>query len=306
LRLPCNDGNSGSDCRIGIPGSAIGSFTVGGHGGDSGIADVRSGSVYSNTSRGGYNNGQRSIVDLTAPAWRRNMASTGSSDWTYAAWGTSFATPTVAAAALDFADFYETTFNSSWILNPGALTANLLLMGDRQEEGGTRATSGYDEVWGAGRMMMRMFDSSGMDSPWNYGRYGVCVDDGETVTYDLGAVSGDVELLKVVSYWYDRRHDSNGDVMDDIDLRVRVKDPSSGNNVGYRSSLRSFDEKERVYFDMGNYSSTQNVEIELTGYDVTADNEGCGTNSNLVYIAWYYEDHDRDDSDGPGTEILAE
>lgn len=94
-------------------------------------------------------------------------------------------------------------------------------------------------------------------------------------------------------------------MLDDIDLRVRLLN-SSNTAIGSRSSARSFEEKERVYFNLGNYSNADKIEIKLEGYDVTADNEGCGTDSNLVYIAWFYEDGDRDDTDGPGFEILLE
>ncbi len=41
------------------------------------------------------------------------------------------------------------------------------------------------------------------------------------------------------------------------------------------------------------------VKLEIYGYGVTADNEGCGTNSMKVYWTYLWEDNDRDDADGP-------
>ena len=45
------------------------------------------------------------------------------------------------------------------------------------------------------------------------------------------------------------------------------------------------------------------MKLEIKEFNVTADNTGCGTNSMRVYFAYYYEDTDRDDGNGPGSEI---
>lgn len=40
----------------------------------------------------------------------------------------------------------------------------------------------------------------------------------------------------------------------------------------------------------------------IQGFDVQADNVGpCGTNSMLVYYAYFYEDDARNDADGPSS-----
>lgn len=41
------------------------------------------------------------------------------------------------------------------------------------------------------------------------------------------------------------------------------------------------------------------ISLQLIGHDVTADNEGCETNSMKVYYAYRFEDNGRDDGDGP-------
>ena len=42
------------------------------------------------------------------------------------------------------------------------------------------------------------------------------------------------------------------------------------------------------------------VELRLTGWNITSDGEGCGTNSMRVWVTALIEDDDRDDGDGPG------
>src|SRR5690606_2790947 len=100
---------------------------------------------------------------LLAPAYRRNLM-TNSGNYSTQNSGTSFSTPTVTAAAANFMDFYISHY-SSWIRSPGVLHSQMLLMGDRQDYS-TRRLTGYGYDWGAGRMLMRKFDSPGMDSPW--------------------------------------------------------------------------------------------------------------------------------------------
>jgi hypothetical protein len=139
-----------------------------------------------------------------------------------------------------------------------------------------------------------------MDSPWLYGRYSVCVGDNESVSYLLTNVPADVDAFRVVAYWYDRRHDSwINKKLDDIDLTVDV---TSGSVTTPRYSFDRYDEKEQVYWDLSGHGQVD-IDIHLTGVDVTADDEGCGTDSMKVYIGYYYEDTDRDDWDGPGAEI---
>ena len=41
------------------------------------------------------------------------------------------------------------------------------------------------------------------------------------------------------------------------------------------------------------------MQLEISGFDVTADDEGCGANMQRVYYAYFYEGHARDDGDGP-------
>ena len=298
-------GNSGNanlnDCTINPPAAAIGAFAVGGHGNSvtGTTADVRTGAIYSASSRGGTatEGGRRTIVDLTAFAWR-SLVFDSSGGYSLTGFGTSISAPTVAGGAIDFIDFYKTfTGGDAKIDMPGILAANLLLQGDRQGQGGL-SLSYFDNLWGAGRLRMRKFDTTGMDSPFYWETNHTCISNGEvfTITFNGGsALSTAVNDVKAVINWYDRRHEL-GQGLDDIDLRLKRT-----SNTLLVDSNSSFDEKERVYFGT---AGGQALKLEIVGYDVGSDNEGCGTDANRVYWAFFFEDDARDDADGPSASAI--
>ena len=296
-----NNGHaSGSGCTVNVPGSAQGAFTVGGYSPQSSIANVRNGPVYSSSANGIYNS--RRIVDIAAPVFRNRLPSF-ESPTTWDKWdtGTSFAAPTVSAAALDFREFYETAY-STWIRDPGAMTVSMLLMGDRaQSYNTTKLTYSFDGVLGSGRMKMRLFNHSGMDSPWGYGRYNTCIDQGEVATFNVGTLNTSVDKLKVVAFVYDRRRDTQPGEWDEIGISVKGVDSNGISRVS-RSQLIDYNEKGMIHVDLNNMPQLT-FTVQLSGQHVTTDVEGCGNNSMKVYVAWYFEDTARDDADGPGTEI---
>jgi hypothetical protein len=300
-----NDGHSDTtDCTTTAPGNAIGSFTVGAYGSTSSstTAEVRADAVCSGSARGGTSSSQgkrRSIVDLAAYAPRDKTAIGGNS---YAGQGcaTSYAAPAALGAAIALADHYFLTY-SSVLDDPGLLHAAMLLMGDRKAETGSALTAGFSNLYGAGRMRMRRLDDVGMDAPWGFALGSVCVDDGQTITIPLNGGStlpAAVDRVKAVAYWYDRRHE-DGIEIDDMDLELRRT------GVGLVvADTDDNDEKRRVFADT---VLTEPYELRIIGDDVTADDAGCGTNSMLVYYAYFYEDSARDDADGPtSSEILTE
>lgn len=289
-----NNYNVGTDCSVSEPAAAIGAFVVGAHGDshNGSARDVKTDPISDFSSRGPANG--RSIVDLTSYGYRSGMADS-SGGYTYDARGTSFAAPTVTGIALDLRDHYLARVGVL-IEEPGILHTALLLLGDRQAQGGTLA-SGYDPEWGAGRVGVRRFDTEGLDWPYGYWFGMTCVGDGEEVSIDINGgapLDADVDAFKAVAYWYDARHGTTGE-LDDIDLAV--KQVGVGNLV---SSISGSDEKERVYTSSAGGKA---VELNLTGYRVSADSAGCGANSMLVYWAYYYEDTDRDDVNGPSANI---
>lgn len=297
-----NSGQSTTDCRVWSPGAAAGVFTVGGFAGNSTYtnpASVRTAGLNSNSSSGGVDSStyfsegkRRSVIDIVGSYHIRRRASE-TSDTGYKNFsGTSVAAPSIAGAALNVIDMYNTEISNFIDNNPGYLAAWLLAMGDR-EAGSYHMSTRFNRNWGAGRLRMRTINAAGMDSPWYWYGGSTCVDDNETVTININGgntVSSDVDTLNAVVWWYDRRLESSNNI-DDIDLTLRT-----GGGSYLTGSSDRYDNKERVY---RTFVGGQSLKLEISGYDVTSDNEGCGNNSMRVYYAMLLEDADRDDGDGP-------
>lgn len=298
-------GNSGhgstSDCRIWSPSSAIGAFVVGAHHtGTSGESNVRTDSIATYSSRGGTSSEgkRRAIVDITGFGYRENLFATNGG-YSNTDMGTSYSTPTMTAAAINFLDQIRSTYGTILDGNPGGLHVNLLLLGDRFSDTG-KLFAGYDNLYGAGRLKARRADNSGMDAPWAWYTGAVCVGHQESVDVVINGgapLPSAVDVFKGAIWWYDRRHE-NGTAIDDIDLYLKRP-----NGAIVASSTGLDEERERV-FSTGVAGNA--VKLEIRGYSVTADDEGCGSNKMKVYYAYFYEDSARDDGDGPGTEIEVE
>lgn len=320
-----NDGHiSTSNCRIDSPGSSIGTFVVGNHTLESNYYEthVRYGSINPTSSRGGTTSeGKgRTITDLTAAGCHLYLFDKDGS-YEGGGCGTSFSAPTVAAGALQMMDFYKFTYSSAMEYNPGKLYAQLLLMGDMTESSSTgQPDSSYDNLWGAGRFKMRRFDTYGLDAyeattpKYGFGSFETCIDDGESYEFYLNnglAIPNDVDIIKVVAFWYDSRHEL-GTAIDNIDISLLNYQngnwvfTSSLNGGAYpeASSTSTTDEKERLHFRYnGNGVLSTYYKVRILGTDVTSGNTGCGTNSIRVHIAYLWEDSDRDDVNGPDSEI---
>jgi|GEM_PF-2510496 len=328
------------DCTVTAPGSAIGAFTVGEHsvlGGsvcDTGLCgDMQyNGDISEQTSRGGnFLEGRgRTIVDIVAqgryfrnyqPAQLYNVDSLmygislpNASD------GSSNSAAIVSGTATAYIDFFQRTWPKAagLIDDPGILFASLLLMGDRTNymippkgpfdvKKDQKAWTGYDNLWGAGRYKMRMFNGAGMDgaAEWAIGR--TCVGHGEKVRIPVNRafkpVPSSANDFKAVAYWYDRRHE-RGEVIDDIDLVLTFED--NGDRYNSWGDFDAWDNKARVYDGaFERFHLVDDVFLELRGYDVTNNETICGKNKALVYYAYFYEDNARNDANGPddGVEI---
>jgi len=293
-----NNTGSSTNCVVEQPGSAIGSLTVGytGSSSDSDTTDVRQATIGTFSDWGGNatEGDNRSIIDLVPYGCRKFLFDT---TWGYTsnACSTSQASAAAAGGILNYVDWYIN--RATWTdirEEPGFVQANALLMGDRRQGSNSFMTVKYHHRYGAGTIEARRFEGPYMDGPWGFGSGDVCVDDGEEVVISINGgstLSSDIEDFKAVAWWYDARH-GDGTQIDDIDLELYKT-----NGTRLVSSLDSSDEKERLYSTVAGGSA---VELRIVGEDVTADNVGpCGTNSMEVYYAYFYEDDDRDDSDGP-------
>jgi hypothetical protein len=238
----------------------------------------------------------RTIVDIAGPGNFDHLGYLNSDDTgtAYSSFGqTSSATPAVAGGAALFQEWYLDK-KGTLVEDPGVLYTNLLLMGDRDEQDGTPETSnGFDNLWGAGLMHLRMFESSGLDGPARWVATSRCVDNNEDetlgITSDGSNMLDDVEAFKAVIWWYDTKHDQNNP-QDDISFRLQFL--SSGGTWLTNRSDTSDDNKKRV---LRSNLGTSRYRLQISGDNVTSDFQGgCGWNSMRVYVAFFYEDSDRE------------
>ncbi len=319
-------GNNGhddpADCRVEEPGSAIAAFVVGGHTNSAytdGETQVRSGPIWVDSDRGGCSWAEgkwRTIIDMTAPAcrmWVFNESGGYDQVYTYYKDGeqrtkecaTSFAAPTVTGAAVEFIDYYRNE-RSAAIDDPWILTAHMLLMGDRQSidqnGNGFKTATGFDNVWGAGRLKMRKFDDAGMDDPWGYATVTTCIGDGNN--YYVPDANGmlipaSVDAFKAVLFYYDWRHEQ-GTSIDRVNLTLQKKNPD-GTWSDLITDTGDYDEKKRIFYN--HFYNDTYYRIRIQGESVTCDYCLCGTNSMRAVLAYFYEDSARDDADGPNASI---
>jgi len=271
-------GNSGgqnpAECTVTMPGSAIGVFTVGGENeptGFSGINQVRNSPLInptaldpkSGSSRGGsalnLERGRgRTIIDLVAYGFRRDLAD-GKWPGTFfgggnmeSLIGTSFAAPVVSAAAIALIDHHRRAISSA-INDPSILFANLLLMGDRTREGGTKLLTTFDRGYGAGVLKLRRQDDIGLDRPFGLVSTAFCVGRSQAISFVLNdgqPIPSGADAIKAVIYWYDRRHEHPA-LLDiaNFDLSLIELNPDLSEKLpALQESKSTRDNKERVLF----------------------------------------------------------
>jgi hypothetical protein len=303
--LAGNSGESGNvdNCTVWSPGDAIGVFTVGGYDSNDDaltLCDLRSSDVDYRSSWGGstttFNEGRyRSIIDI-AGAFKGSEVPVWQSDTFVSTFlGTSHATPSVASVAVDVIDMFKNYRQTDFIDDPGVLYAWMLNMADRTQQGGAKLTTRFDHRLGAGKVNARFIGSPGMDAPWFFAHYELCIGHNEVHTITFDNVSSDIDSLRAVAWWYDRRLETQP-LIDDVDLALKE---SVGTPIA--ASDDAYDNKERIYSDAVGGKS---VKLEVIGYNVTSDGEGCGTNAMRVYVTILAEDDDRDDGDGPSYDAI--
>lgn len=144
--------------------------------------------------------------------------------------GTSFAAPLIAGAAVDMRDWWlqhgaSLGYGTGFINDPGFTYVQLLMMGDRQRENGSRAVTGYDSLFGNGRFRSRIFSTAGMDDPWNVKVSAFYVNHRQTHTFHVWggqALPVGVDRM-VVTMWWPEPNYSNG-----ADITMTVRSTGSG------------------------------------------------------------------------------
>ena len=298
-----NNGIGSATCNVGNPGTASGAFTV--NAVSASAVPLNTGGLGS-SSRGGDALG-RAVIAIAAPTGPEGPTTPQWND-TYGGFGaTSGATPVVAGAAAVLKDHLIDVFSTATANNVGWLYASMLLMGDGQLEDGTIAAANdpLDEVWGAGRLRMRMFNSAGMDTPWRMRLISRTISDGELaadlMTNPSGGVeqplSNDVERLRAAAMWHEPNiEDATGQAMISLYICNELGNCyTSGNASDPRQRLR-----------LGNVVGGHEWTIRLHGLDVPISldsNYRFLRDERVVWVAVYWEDTDRDDGDGPSADI---
>ncbi|MCP3919653.1 MAG: S8/S53 family peptidase [bacterium] len=301
-----NNGFSGSSCVVGNPGAASGAFTVNQL--DRSAVPLKDADANGGASRGGdsLNRGVIAIAAFAGPE-ADTAAKVGD---TYGAFGaSSAATPVVAGTAACLKDHMLEIFSSSIANEVGFLYATMLMLADGQMEDGSFANTWdpMDEVYGAGRLRVRMFNSAGMDGPWRMRLFSRVIEDGELAADMLvnpnssgvnQALSSDVERLRAACFWHEPNVENGSTWTADIRLSIQ-----GSNGYTYYSGTDD-DPRQRIY--LGNAVGGHSWTLRLMGNDVPISwdsNYRFLDDERKVYVAVYWEDTDRDDADGPSEDI---
>jgi hypothetical protein len=159
------------------------------------------------------------------------------------------------------------------------------------------ATVGFDGLSGAGKLRLRA--GINLDGPARWGTGRTCVPSNGEFVHVLtlgGGLPADVDVMRVVVWWYDHRHDGGTD-NDRLRLRIEKKLPSDS-VWSLHSGVQADDNRLRIHLDSppGGYE----YRFRITPVSVTSDVEGCGNNSAFVHWAYFWEDSDREPSEGLG------
>lgn len=300
-----SNGVAGAACNIGTPGAASGAFSV--------AATVRT-AVPLNTGllTGGSSHGPdsfgRAVVAMAAPSGPEGStdAQVGGG---YDGFGaTSAAAPVVAGAAAVLKDHMIDVFTSAIANEVGFVYAAMLVMGDGQTNSGV-ATAGVpmDGNWGAGRLRMRMATDAGMDGPWRFRLISRTISHTEIET-DLylnpdasgvnQVLSSDVDRIRASVFWHEPNTEDSSGLWANISSSICNETGvcySSGNSSDPRQRLR-----------LGNVAGGHTWYIKLNGLSVPVSfdsNYHYLLPERKVYVAVYWEDGDRDDANGPGSDI---
>jgi len=293
------------ELTVANPGAAAWAFPMGATLNSASIGNyltVRTGPICTDSSRGGaqYLFGSRAIIGMMSPGVGAlvpdaNNVYRTSEDGEC---GTSWSAPLAAGLAVDFIDFmlasgtYEPLGSIA-----GMVQADLMLMGDRYSETGTYRQTGQDELWGGGRLRARMFTNAGMDAPWGWQHGRLTAWDGTNYLLQVNGgdpLPADVDRLRAVIWWPEPFLTGGNGA--DITARLRRFCGS-----GPEASDLSYDPRKMVYLASGVGGSCYALEIAV--WSASSNPWNGNQMTRRVFYAWYYEDDDRDDADGPPPDI---
>jgi len=306
------------DCTVWNPGGASGSFVVAAYDSDAtaNLNDApiweKNGDPTTGSSRG-YDDYTRPIIKIAAPGGRELVNQTPAWPYyndTYAHKGgssTSKATPVAAGAAADLKDHLLSSLPNPHGDQVGLLFAHMLLMGDGKIESGTQvAQTPIDPVWGVGRLRMRMFNSAGMDWPWRRRWAYWTHEHGELFKVALNPdindvnqeVPEDAEWFRA-ALWFHEPNMSEPPLIDTSSVALRVCDTG-----GCYSCSSTVPQSQRLW--LGTALGGETWEVRVAGLNIPAAESGPfeDQQKRKMFLAFYWEDRDRDDTDGPPSNVL--
>ena len=316
---------AGTSCTVRSPALAAGSLAVGATDSRASILDIEG--PYRNAinpAKGSAIGGGpfgRSIVDMIAPCrWNpitEGASSTGTmlgatSSAPYSigtSCGSSYSAPQVTASLNLVMEFVEDAMPGI-ALSPGALYAIGLLMTDGADLTGWPdhiTSDAFDVETGGGHLLLRLPTSDGMDAAeltpadsstntWEFSISSTPVHEGSSYLIPVNSgdpIPSDADYLKAAAWFFEPNY---AYLMSPADIKLRLKNLTHG--LTY-SAAASQDQKLRA--GTGVVQGDQYI-IELTGTSVPTSSDPdylYGTSFRIVNVAHYWEDGDRDDSDGP-------
>ena len=304
-------GPSATGCNVGSPADtpkvlAVTSVSVAG----SALSYHTTAIANTSSSRGGGNatfvsyptqqNGVLSMIDLAGPSGIWNVTDTripqgsfqpyGIVDDTGTFAGTSAATPHVAGTAA-LVKHWQLAVGNTWINSAGRLHTMMLAMSDRAKNATSMATSGTDDLFGLGRLKLRLLvDGAGLgDIAYKMSTHTFSAN---STTSTLPTMMSTVptptgtRLIKCVLMTDEDMSTKN--IVSDVYLRVQLRSPvgseclTTGTGLGSPRQDSSFDIKHQVAFTTAD-RSLDNVCAEFTLINEGVTSEGLTTHTYCYY-----------------------
>jgi hypothetical protein len=161
---------------------------------------------------------------------------------------------------------------------------------------------------GAGKANMRALTNPSLDAPFYWNGGWTCVNHGTTVHFPIeyspgsppDTIPADVDRLRVVAWFYDKRFAENSSFFLD-NINIVLRDHDTGAQIAEDSLNEHGENDNKLRLQAtGAQIGGRKLRVDFVGATVSNDEVGCGANSMKVFFAILFEDNDRDDSDGPG------
>ncbi len=252
-------------------------------------------------SSGGYTRTGISGIGLVAPTLVTNVTNNkgargevSSSGFS----GTSAAAPHIAGMAATIKAQYL-DLGHTWVNNPGHLNALMLGMGDRASPVGsfiTHRVAGSDDLYGQGRVRMRLLGAGGGLGAWGRASYSLSFTPSSptwTTTLWSTDIPASTQTVKCVLYQPERYGPSFPSISN-LDLRMRVFSPGSGEScatLGQQHVVRtdsSYDNVSMVRLGPSELTSGRCIQVQVIPQDVTS----YGINAKLYCQYTGVSDHD--------------